>query len=151
MSTTAELRLQARDIRPTSGRLLVFRALENAISALSLSDLEAALVTVDKSTIFRALTTFLEHHLVHTIDDGTGQLKYALCTEDCRCGEDKHTDLDHRHTHFYCESCQRTYCLHEVAVPIPELPCGFHLHSANYVLKGICPHCKPCKMPPSFE
>lgn len=147
----AELRLQRRNIRPTSGRLLVYRALERAISSLSLSDLEADLGTVDKSTIFRALNTFLEHHLVHTIDDGTGQIKYALCTEDCHCGEDKHTDLDHRHTHFYCETCHRTYCLHEVAVPIPSLPESFHLHSANYVLKGICPHCKPCTTSSALE
>ena len=48
-----------RHIKPTSVRVLVLNELERADCALSLSDLEARLVTVDKSSIFRTLTLFL--------------------------------------------------------------------------------------------
>lgn len=144
MTLSLENRLQSRGIRPTVGRILVLRALSEAVCALSLTDLENKLTTVDKSTIFRALTIFLEHHLVHTIEDGSGQLKYALCAEDCHCGEDIHAGLTDLHTHFYCENCRNTYCLRGLPIPSLQLPPEFHLHSANYVLKGLCPNCKHC-------
>ena len=89
-------RLKARDIRPTALRLLILRTMAGFDRAFSLADLEEELDTVDKSTLFRTLTLFLAHHLVHGIDDGTGSLKYALCSSDCDC------EIDDLHTHFYC-------------------------------------------------
>ena len=112
-------RLKARDIRPTALRLLILRTMAGFDRAFSLADLEEELDTVDKSTLFRTLTLFLAHHLVHGIDDGTGSLKYALCSSDCDC------EIDDLHTHFYCTHCRRTFCLRGVAVPQVGLPDGF--------------------------
>ena len=70
-------KLVLRDIRPTAIRVLVLRTLLEMKQAMSVSDLEAQLDTVDKSTIFRTLTLFLSHHLIHGVDDGSGTLKYA--------------------------------------------------------------------------
>ena len=64
--------LARRDIQPTAIRLLVLDVLMRAKQSLSLTDLDNALDTVDKSTIYRTLTLFLGHHLIHSIDDGTG-------------------------------------------------------------------------------
>lgn len=133
-----------RGIRPTVVRTLVLRALRDAECALSLSVLEARLGTVDKSSIFRALQLFESHHLVHCITDGSGQMQYALCSDDCRCGEDIDAGLTDLHTHFYCEHCHRTFCLRGLPVPQVELPEGFRLRTANYVLEGICPECGRC-------
>ena len=72
-------KLVLRDIRPTAIRVLVLRTLLEMKQAMSVSDLEAQLDTVDKSTIFRTLTLFLSHHLIHGVDDGSGTLKYAIC------------------------------------------------------------------------
>lgn len=140
MDDTEQMLLH-RGIRPTALRLLILRALQQADCALSLSDLEARLGTVDKSTVFRTLSVFLKHHLVHAVDDGSGQSKYALCAEDCHCGEDVHAGLSDLHTHFFCERCRRTFCLRGLPIPEVVLPEGFHLHTANYVLKGLCPGC----------
>ena len=52
-------KLVLRDIRPTAIRVLVLRTLLEMKQAMSVSDLEAQLDTVDKSTIFRTLTLFL--------------------------------------------------------------------------------------------
>ena len=71
-------KLVLRDIRPTAIRVLVLRTLLEMKQAMSVSDLEAQLDTVDKSTIFRTLTLFLSHHLIHGVDDGSGTLKYAV-------------------------------------------------------------------------
>lgn len=128
-------RLAARDIRPTALRLLILRAMTECESAFSLADLEDRLDTVDRSTLFRTLTLFLAHHLVHGIDDGSGSLKYALCSDDCLCG------IDDQHTHFYCTRCRRTCCLRGVAVPRVGLPAGFSAETINFVIKGICASC----------
>ncbi len=127
--------LEARDIRPTALRLLILRTMEEFPSAFSLGDLEDALPTVDRSTLFRTLTLFLGHHLIHGIDDGSGSLKYALCASDCDCG------IDDLHTHFYCTSCRRTFCFRNTHIPRVALPDGFTAESVNYVIKGCCADC----------
>ena len=128
-------RLKARDIRPTALRLLILRTMAGFDRAFSLADLEEELDTVDKSTLFRTLTLFLAHHLVHGIDDGTGSLKYALCSSDCDC------EIDDLHTHFYCTHCRRTFSLRGLAVPLLCLPDGFSAETINFVIKGICADC----------
>ena len=133
--------LDKRGIAATPIRILVLKTMHSEQYAVSLTDLESKMLTVDKSSIFRTLTLFLSHHLVHCIDDGSGSLKYALCSPNCHCGEGMHDDTGELHTHFYCERCHRTFCLRGLPVPMVKLPKDFKLHTANYVLKGLCPNC----------
>lgn len=95
--------LEQRGIKPTAIRMLVLKAMMETEQAVSLLDLENKLDTVDKSTIFRTITLFVSHHLAHSVDDGTGSLKYAVCDSECTCAV---KDL---HTHFYCEYCHKTF------------------------------------------
>jgi Fe2+/Zn2+ uptake regulation proteins len=103
--------------------------------AFSLSSLEEALDTVDKSTLFRTITLFHNQHLIHSIDDGSGSIKYSVCSSDCMC---RIKDL---HAHFYCEKCKKTFCMKTVPIPNVELPQKFVLSSVNFVLKGLCDGC----------
>lgn len=128
-------KLEQREIKPTAIRLLILKTMMQHKEAFSLLDLENELDTVDKSTIYRTITLFLAHHLVHGIDDGTGSLKYAVCSNDCNC------EVDDLHTHFYCENCHRTFCMKSIHVPIVTLPPGFTVQRINYVLKGLCSEC----------
>ena len=132
--------LEQRDIKPTAMRILVLKAMTSCDEAFSLQSLEDKLDTVDKSTIYRCITLFLTHHLIHAIDDGTGSIKYAVCDTSCHCGEEGE-HLDDMHAHFYCERCHRTFCLNRITVPLVTLPGDFKVHSINYVLKGICSQC----------
>lgn len=132
---TATDLLEKAGVKPTSNRLLVVRELIDASSPVSLIELEDRLETLERSTIFRALTLFLDHHIVHTVEDGRGITKYEICT-----GHD-HGSVDDLHPHFYCEKCQRVYCFDEVAIPPVPTPSGFRVTSANYMLKGVCPDC----------
>ena len=133
--------LLEREIKPTAVRLLVLRAMKENSYAVSLTDLEAQLGTVDKSSIFRTLTLFQAHHLVHSVSDGSGQTKYALCPPGCHCGINGEPELEDLHIHFSCEECHRTFCMRGLAVPKVDLPEGFVLKNANYVLIGLCPEC----------
>ena len=111
-------KLERRDIKPTAIRLLILKNMLEVGRAVSLLDLETLLDTVDKSTISRTIALFLSHHLIHSIDDGSGSLKYAVCDNSCNCV------VQDLHSHFYCEKCHRTFCLEGTHIPVIDLPKG---------------------------
>ena len=121
-------------ITPTPVRILIAENLLNSSSPLSMTELETALMTVDKSTISRTLSIFRKHRLIHAINDASGALKYEICS----ATSEKHDDY---HVHFHCEKCGSTICLNEIAVPEVKLPEGFEMHEANYIVTGICGKC----------
>ena len=127
--------LEARGVKPTSTRILVYRALVEQRHPLSLRELDGVLDTVDRSSIFRTLTLLLEHHLIHVIEDGSGVARYEVCEGHSHCS------LNDQHIHFYCLRCQRTYCFHSIHIPAIELPEGFVMEGVNYLVKGVCPQC----------
>lgn len=127
--------MEKRGVRPTAIRILVFGAIAGAGRAVSLSDIGDILVTVDKSSIFRTLEVFAKHHIVHSIDDGSGSMKYELCENEDGC------TVDDMHTHFYCEKCHKTFCLKDINIPLINLPEGFTMLSVNYMVKGLCDAC----------
>lgn len=129
-------RLESKGIRPTANRILVMKTLMGEQNPQSLSNLERKMVSMDKSTIFRTLTLFLEHDVVHAFEDGRGVLCYELCEEKGAC------DHHDGHIHFYCESCQRSFCMEDIHIPSFELPEGFYPHSISFVIKGECPECR---------
>ena len=129
-------RLESKGIRPTANRILVMKPLMGEQNPQSLSNLERKMVSMDKSSIFRTLTLFLEHDVVHAFEDGRGVLCYELCEEKGAC------DHHDGHIHFYCESCQRSFCMEDIHIPSFELPEGFYPHSISFVIKGECPDCR---------
>lgn len=132
---TAAAWLESKGVKPTANRIIVLRHLDGRGRPGSLSDLCDKLVTMDKSSVFRTLTLFLQHDVVHAFEDGRGIVHYELCRDN---GECSHED---GHVHFYCESCQQTFCIESIHVPAPRLPEGFVSHDISYVVKGICPQC----------
>tara|TARA_B100000949_G_C14169587_1_gene402710 strand:+ start:385 stop:798 length:414 start_codon:yes stop_codon:yes gene_type:complete len=133
--TVLEEKLDNRNIRPTAMRLLVLNYFMQHDKAIPLRELEDQLDTADKSTLYRTLKTFEGNGLVHSIDDGSGTTKYALCMEGCTCS------AKDQNYHFHCTSCGETFCLTSRNLPVIDLPKNFKLQQANLVLKGICSHC----------
>lgn len=127
--------LAEHGVKATSNRIVVVRTLATSIRPLTLAELEHLILSIDKSGIFRALSLFRKHHLVHAIEDGSGALRYELCHSHSD-GED-----DDLHVHFFCEQCQRTFCLDGVPVPRVDVPPGYVATSASHIVKGICPDC----------
>jgi len=128
--------LEAHAIKPTANRIVVAKTLAEAEQPMSLSELEHKILSIDKSGVFRALTLFREHHLVHVLEDGGDGVRYELCYS-----HDGHEHDDDQHVHFYCEQCHRTFCIHDIPIPSVPLPEGYLLSSINYMAKGICPEC----------
>lgn len=130
-----EHKLNEKSVKPTAMRTLVLKYMLEHVNPVSLADLDDALDSANKSTLFRTLKTFEKNNLVHTFDDGTGKLKYALCTESCD------SSIDHQHFHFNCIKCGKTFCLSSIKLPAIELPLNFKLKESNLVLKGYCSNC----------
>ena len=128
-------RLSGRGVKPTAMRILVYKTLMDCVRPVSLREIDDKMVTAERSTIFRTLTLLLQQGLIHAIEDGSGAVRYEVCH-----GHD-HCSLDDQHAHFFCTVCQRTFCLHDVGIPHPMVPGGFHVTQVNYLLKGICPAC----------
>jgi Fur family ferric uptake transcriptional regulator len=129
-------KFNAKSIKSTAMRELVLKVLSEQSAAISLADLEQKFEKVDKVTLYRTLKTFEENKLIHSIDDGSGSVKYALCRETCQCHPE---DL---HVHFLCTKCKQTYCLTDIPVPSVNLPVDFTLENINMVVKGVCSNCQ---------
>jgi len=130
---STEQYLDSHGIRPTAVRILVWDCVSAQSETFSLADMEHLMPHMDRSSIFRALRLFAEHHLLPTIDDGTGQQKYCVC----RCKHSSHIN----HVHFTCLKCGKTYCLEDYTIPIVPLPEGFVMEDAEYIIKGVCERC----------
>ena len=128
--------LEAHGVKPTANRILIARALAAKDGPMSMTDLENAILSIDKSVISRTLSLFREHRMVHAIEGGSGGIRYELCLS-----HDDELD-DDEHVHFYCEHCHKTFCLYDMPLPRIEVPHGYDLHSANYILRGLCPQCR---------
>lgn len=146
---TIEKIFQEFDIRPTAMRILVWKEIISLDFAFALADLEGVLPTVDRSTIFRALTLFVEKRLLHTIDDGSGQQKYCICHQYEHhmgtCHHEHHDESNEheacQHVHLSCTVCGRTFCLRNQLIPPVQIPEGFQVIHTQYIIQGICPQC----------
>lgn len=130
-----ENKLTTKNIKPTSMRLLVLKQLIESKTAVSLSELENRFDKVDKVTLYRTLKTFDKQKLIHSIDDGSGAIKYALCEENCVCAPEE------QHVHFHCEKCEETFCLTNTKIPSLNIPIAFKANSVSMVYKGVCSNC----------
>ena len=135
MNKEIDNQLISRNIKPTAMRQLVLRVLMEQNVATSLLDLERKFERADKATLYRTLKTFEEKKLIHSIIDGSGSVKYALCHKSCEC------TAYESHVHFYCVKCKHTYCLDELPIPSFQLPKDFSLESMDMVVKGVCSNC----------
>lgn len=137
MKKAVEL-LEQHNIKATPNRILVVDALLEASSPLGLIDLETNIRTMERSSVLRVLSLLLDNDVVHIMEDGKGVSKYELCN----CTDHTHASLSDLHFHFFCENCGRTFCLEQCRIPDFNLPDEFEIHSANFMLKGICPDCR---------
>ena len=127
--------LEQHGIKLTANRILIAKIMFTLDYPISMKELETMLLTMDKSSIFRTLSLFKSHHLVHQMEDGNDIVRYELCHSH---SEEEDEDI---HVHFYCEHCHRTFCLNEISVPQVNLPVGYRQTAVNYMIKGICPDC----------
>lgn len=92
-------KLEQKKTKPTVMLQLVLQVFTEQKTAISLPELKQKFGKADKATLYRTFKTFEEKKLIHSIDDGTDSMKYALCQNTCECQPE---DL---HVHFLCTNC----------------------------------------------
>lgn len=119
-----------------SRRQILNMFMQNRGGALRHADIERALDTLDRVTIYRTLQVFCEKGIIHSIPTTDGAMRYALCHG--RCSEGQHHD---HHVHFVCSICGATKCLEEVHIPFVRLPQGYRADNVEMVINGVCDTC----------
>ena len=122
-------------IRPTAIRQMVLKDIIGYQHAFTLADMEQRLATLDRSTLFRTLTLFVHHKLLHETDNGSGSNLYCRC----ECGH-KHHHIPH--LHFICTACHETSCIKDIDLSTLPHPKGYEVEEINLIMKGLCPKCK---------
>lgn len=135
--TTIDKILNQKAVRITPMRQLLLEFLVQEQRSFGLTELEDAFPKAERTTIYRTLKTFEEKGIVHSIDNGVSEVKYALCKE--HCTEQHHID---QHPHFHCTACQQITCLESVFIPAVQLPKGFEAKEIGMTIKGICDNCQ---------
>ena len=125
--------LERKGLKKTKVRMALLQHFMKMDHAESYNDLRSALADdVDKSTLYRNLTSFEAAGIIHSINDHSGIAKYAF-------GASPHMGIDH--AHFVCESCETVYCMEELTPHRPEVPDGFKTTKVQTIIKGICSKC----------
>ena len=130
--------LNESGIRPTAIRLMILREIIVYDRAFTLADMEQRMPTLDRSTLFRTLILFVEHRLLHEVDNGSGSKLF------CRC-ECNHKHHHTPHIHFTCTACNETYCIKDIDVAGIPHPEGYEVKEINLVMKGLCPKCRKAR------
>ncbi len=131
--------LSGYKLKTTPIRERVLQIMKNAQYALTHQEIEELLEEhVDRVTLYRTLNTFVEKGIIHKVLDEKGASVFAICKDNCA---DHHHHVD-QHLHFFCSNCQKTYCLHDVKVPIFNLPNGFKINQVDVKVTGVCQNCE---------
>ena len=135
--------LHSHGLKKTPIRTEMLELFMESNFALSAMDLIAKMKSdQDRVTIYRALSSFEKHGILHKASEDGHGVKYAMCGHNCP--EESHADT---HAHFICNECHQTYCLDDVQVPKLNVSNEFSVKTANYTLNGICKECKDLLSP----
>ncbi len=139
----AEKILQQKSVRITPMRQLLLEYFLTKNKIVGLTEMEQAFPRADRITIYRTLKTFVEKGIVHEIENGTSEIKYALCKPRLPGGREHCTELKHidRHPHFHCLNCGEINCLESVFIPAIYLPEGYFVEEIKMMIKGVCKKC----------
>ncbi len=125
--------LEQKGLKKTKVRMALIHHFINLEHAQSYTDLQAALLgEVDKSTLYRNLTSFERAGIIHRINDHSGVAKYAFGKAPLQGNE---------HAHFVCECCETVYCMEELVPSQLSVPKGFKTNKVQTIIRGICADC----------
>lgn len=127
--------LERAGIRPSPARILTLKVLSNASKPMSSLEIERQADTLDRSSITRTLSILADEHIIDSIADGSGSMRYELSRGSLH---DSHSG---DHAHFHCKICGETVCLKDVALPMTRIEEGYVAESITMVITGVCPKC----------
>jgi len=148
---TAEQLISDAGLRPTKARLAVLNSLLNSQTALSHTEILAALQgikEIDRVTVYRVLDWLQENALIHKISTDDRAWKFQLNAPGRNYTTPESSTAssllnNHGHAHLQCQRCGTVLCIHELAAHIP--PAIFATYQVSHIeinLKGLCLQCQ---------
>ncbi|MAJ90124.1 MAG: hypothetical protein CMD08_02505 [Flavobacteriales bacterium] len=124
----------------TKNRLKILSYFLKKKKPISLKNINKKFKDFDRVTLFRILSVFEKHKLIHSIILENGKKLFALCKNECR--ESNHHDCKNssNHVHFVCNECDDVSCL-DIDV-FPKIQSSNYIFSEiNINVSGICSKC----------
>ena len=128
--------LIAKSLRVTDFRLSVLEVFFGNDNAVSSDQIESALGNFDRITLYRTLKSFKEKGVIHEIQIGDEEKRYALCEEAC-----EHKGHQHNHIHFHCSDCKEIFCLPMENSSYTQLN-GYQVNTLEVQATGVCKNCR---------
>lgn len=150
----AELKLRQAAVRVTHARIDVLSVLLNKQRALSHNEMQDALPTMDRVTLYRALDCLADAGLAHKITGDDRVFRFST-GNDISTNEARPHSLQprqHQHGHFQCTRCAKVFCLEQPdatntlrdqlqATLASTALKGFQSHDIEVTIKGWCDRC----------
>ena len=129
--------LKKFNLYDTASRSDILKVLVSSKLALSVVEIRKMLEQdCDRVTLYRNLKLFTEKGILHQIHIDGQVSKYVLPDSIVK-PETTYTE----HLHFKCTRCNEVKCLTEYTLDSMELPEGYKMLGANFVVFGICNMC----------
>jgi Fur family ferric uptake transcriptional regulator/Fur family zinc uptake transcriptional regulator len=126
--------LRGAGVKVTPIRLEILDYLLNTAQPLSHADVQSALPTLDRVTIYRTLSAFVSSGIAHQVQGLDGMWHFCAHDPDVSgCPGD--------HPHFLCTSCGKMICLLGQNLPRIDVQEGNIVEGKQFVAYGLCPEC----------
>jgi Fur family transcriptional regulator, ferric uptake regulator len=146
----AESMLRKAQVRVTDARTQVLTTLLVNQRALSHQEVQDALVSMDRVTLYRALDCLTDAGLSHKIAGDDRIFRYSTGSEKLAFGQE--SGIQHQHAHFKCTRCNKLFCLDDEqqvsslneqlkATLQTTMRSGFQNHEIELTIKGWCVSC----------
>ncbi|MBL7701114.1 MAG: hypothetical protein JNM14_02595 [Ferruginibacter sp.] len=132
-------RLREHSVHLTKNRIVVFKLLSEAKTALSVSVItKQSDVSLDRISVHRALRYFLQKGLVENVPNNKGKARYILANATQRPVGNNAV----KSTYFVCSCCQFTEIIaNPVSIKLNYLP-DYQVNRYNLIIEGLCHQCK---------
>lgn len=127
--------LRDAGLKVTPVRLEILEFLVRARRPLSHAEAQAHMPHLDRVTLYRTLSSFVESDIAHQVQGLDGMWRFCAHTkQDGRCPGN--------HPHFLCTACGKMTCLLAQYMPRVDVPAGCSVDGKQLVVYGICEACR---------
>lgn len=130
--------LKSASLKVTPPRMSVLSYLIEVGRPLSHSEIQEKMPDMDRVTLYRTLTAFVEADIAHQVQGLDGMWRF--CAHDRKQGF-----CPGNHPHFLCTTCGTMLCLLDQSMPRVEVPGGCTVSGKQLVAYGTCSSCLPKK------
>ncbi|MDR3354695.1 MAG: transcriptional repressor [Synergistaceae bacterium] len=126
--------LRTAGLKVTPLRIEVLGRLTDAARPLSHSEIQTMMPDIDRVTLYRTLSSFVDADIAHQVQGLDGMWRFcAHARDESRCPGN--------HPHFLCLSCGTMVCLTDQVMPRINVPEGCIVSGKQLVVYGKCQNC----------